>query len=226
MAKEKGPNYDPSYAKYFDHTKLAPDATAQTISDFCSQALEYGFAAVCVNPCRVKLAAGLLRGSGVHTATVVGFPLGANTTAIKAAETAEAVENGADEVDMVINIGALKDGNWDYVRQDIQAVVDAAGSAAVKVIIETHALTDPEKVRVCKLAEQCGAKFVKTCSGFYGSGGATVEDVALMRASVDPGVQVKASTGVHSRADADRLIAAGATRFGTSYGPKIVDGEV
>jgi hypothetical protein len=125
MAKEKGPNYDPSYAKYFDHTKLAPDATAQTISDFCSQALEYGFAAVCVNPCRVKLAAGLLRGSGVHTATVVGFPLGANTTAIKAAETAEAVENGADEVDMVINIGALKDGNWDYVRQDIQAVVDA-----------------------------------------------------------------------------------------------------
>lgn len=222
----KGPNYDPSYAKYFDHTRLYADTTTQTIREFCATALEYGFAAVCVNPCHVKLVAQLLKGSGIHTATVVGFPLGANTTTIKAAETREAVENGADEIDMVINIGAVKDDNWEYVEKDIQAVIDAAGAAAVKVIIETHALTDEEKVRVCQLAEKCGAKFIKTCSGFFGTGGATVEDVALMRRSVSDNVLVKASTGIHSRADVDRFLAAGAVRFGTSYGPKIVDGEV
>lgn len=221
----KGPNCKPEYAKYFDHTKLYPDATTETIRSFCAQALEYGFAAVCVNPCHVKMAAELLKGSDVHTATVVGFPLGANTTAMKALETQEAVENGAQEVDMVINIGAVKDGNWDYVEKDISAVIKAAGGAAVKVIIETHALTDPEKVRVCRLAEKCGAKFVKTCSGFYGTGGATAEDVALMRKSVSEQVQVKASTGIRTREDADKLIAAGAVRFGSSAGPKIVDGE-
>lgn len=220
------PNFDPSYAKYFDHTRLYADTTTQTIREFCATALEYHFAAVCVNPCHVKLVSTLLKDSGIHTATVVGFPLGANTTTIKAAETHEAVENGADEIDMVINIGALKDGNWEYVEKDIQAVVDAAGTAAVKVIIETHALTDDEKIRVCQVSEKCGAKFVKTCSGFYGTGGATLEDVALMRRSVSEKVQVKASTGIHSRADVDRFLAAGAVRFGTSYGPKIVDGEV
>ena len=222
----KGPNYRPEYAKYFDHTKLYPDATVDVIRTFCEQALEYQFAAVCVNPCHVKLVSSLLKGSSVKTATVVGFPLGANTTTIKALETKEAVENGAQEIDMVINIGALKDGNWEYVEKDIQAVVDAAGEkAAVKVIIETHALTDPEKVRVCQLSEKCGAKFVKTCSGFYGTGGATVEDVALMRRSVSDKVQVKASTGIRTREDADKLIAAGAVRFGSSAGPKIVDGD-
>ena len=223
--KEKGPNYRPEYAKYFDHTKLYADATTETIRTFCQQALEYHFAAVCVNPCHVKMVAELLKGSGVHTATVVGFPLGANTTNMKALETKEAVENGADEIDMVINIGAVKDGNWDYVEKDMQAVIDAAAPAAVKVIIETHALTDEEKVHACQLAEKCGAKFVKTCSGFFGTGGATVEDVALMRRSVSDKVQVKASTGIRTREDVDKLLAAGAVRFGSSAGPKVVDGD-
>lgn len=215
----------PEYAKYFDHTKLYADATTETIRTFARQGLEYGFAAVCVNPCHVKLVSEMLKGSGVHTATVIGFPLGANTTRIKALETEEAVANGADEVDMVINIGKAKDGDWDYVEKDIQAVVDAAGKAWVKVIIETHALTDEEKVRACQIAEKCGARFVKTCSGFYGTGGATVEDVALMRRSVSDQVQVKASTGIRTKEDCDRLIAAGAVRFGSSAGPKVVDGE-
>lgn len=216
----------PEYAKYFDHTKLYPDATTETIRLFAQQALEYGFPAVCVNPCHVKMVADMLKGSDIHTATVIGFPLGANTTRIKVLETQEAVENGANEIDMVINIGKLKDGDWAYVEQDIQAVVDAAGEAWVKVIIETHALTDEEKVKVCQIAEKCGAKFVKTCSGFYGTGGATVEDVALMRRSVSEKVLVKASTGIRTKEDCDRLIAAGAVRFGSSAGPKVVDGEV
>lgn len=223
--KGKGPNYRPEYAKYFDHTKLHADATTETINRFCDEALEYQFAAVCVNPCHVKMVAERLKGSRVKTATVIGFPLGANTTNIKVLETKEAVENGAQEVDMVINIGAVKDGNWDYVEKDMAAVIEAAGAADVKVIIETHALTDEEKVRVCQLAEKCGAKFVKTCSGFYGTGGATVEDVALMRKSVSDKVLVKASTGIRTREDADKLIAAGAVRFGSSAGPKVVDGE-
>ncbi|MDE6956569.1 MAG: deoxyribose-phosphate aldolase [Lachnospiraceae bacterium] len=223
--KEKGVNYKPEYAKYFDHTKLYPEATTETIKLFCEQALEYEFAAVCVNPCHVKMTASLLKGSNVKTATVVGFPLGANTTNMKAAETKEAVENGAQEIDMVINIGAVKDDNWDYVEKDITAIIEAAGNADVKVIIETHALTDEEKVKVCKLAEKCGAKFVKTCSGFYGTGGATVEDVALMRKSVSENVLVKASTGIRTREDVDKLLAAGAVRFGSSAGPKVVDGD-
>ena len=172
------------------------------------------------------MVADMLKGSDIHTATVIGFPLGANTTRIKVLETQEAVENGANEIDMVINIGKLKDGDWAYVEQDIQAVVDAAGEAWVKVIIETHALTDEEKVKVCQIAEKCGAKFVKTCSGFYGTGGATVEDVALMRRSVSEKVLVKASTGIRTKEACDRLIAAGAVRCGSSAGPKVVDGEV
>ena len=223
--KEGTSNYRPEYAKYFDHTKLHADATTETIRMFCEQALKYHFAAVCVNPCHVKLVSELLKGSGVHTATVVGFPLGANTTNIKALETKEAVANGADEIDMVINIGAVKDNNWDYVEKDMKAVIDMAAPAAVKVIIETHALTDEEKVRVCQLAEKSGAKFVKTCSGFFGTGGATVEDVSLMRKSVSEKVQVKASTGIRTREDVDKLLAAGAVRFGSSAGPKVVEGD-
>jgi deoxyribose-phosphate aldolase len=223
---EKGPNYKPEYAQYFDHTKLHADAPAELIRSFCDQALEYGFAAVIVNPCHVKMAADKLKGSKVHTGTVIGFPLGANTTNIKVLETKEAVENGAQEVDMVINIGAVKDKNWDYVEKDIQSVVDAAGDkAAVKVIIETHALTDDEKVRVSKIAEKCGAKFIKTCSGFYGTGGATVEDVALIRKTVGPNVLVKASTGIRTRGDVDKFLAAGAVRFGSSAGPVVVTGN-
>ncbi|HCC34225.1 MAG TPA: deoxyribose-phosphate aldolase [Ruminococcaceae bacterium] len=222
---EKGPNYKPEYAKYFDHTKLYPEATTETIREFCAQAREYGFAAVCVQPCHVKMVAELLKGSEVNTATVVGFPLGGNTTNSKVFETKEAVENGANEIDMVLNIGSVKDANWDYVEKDIQAVVDAASSAAVKVIIEARALTDDEKVKACQISEKCGAKFVKTCSGFYGTVGATVEDVALMRKSVSDKVQVKASMGIRTREDADKLIAAGAVRFGSSGGPKVVDGD-
>ncbi len=223
---KKGPDYKPEYAKYFDHTKLYADATTQTIRDFCGQAKEYGFAAVCVQPCHIKMVAELLQGSGVHPCTVVGFPLGGNTTAMKAAETREAVENGAAEIDMVVNIGAVKDKNYDYVEKDILAVVEACGDKAIlKVIIETHALTDEEKVRVCQIAEKCGARYVKTCSGFFGTGGATVEDVALMRKAVGPNVGVKASTGIRTREDADKLIAAGAVRFGSSAGPAIVEGN-
>jgi deoxyribose-phosphate aldolase len=167
-----------------------------------------------------------LKGSKVHTGTVIGFPLGANTTNIKVLETKEAVENGAQEVDMVINIGAVKDKNWDYVEKDIQSAVDATGGkAAVKVIIETHALMDDEKVRVSKIAEKCGAKFIKTCSGFYGTGGATVEDVALIRKTVGPNVLVKASTGIRTREDVDKFIVAGAVRFGSSAGPVVVNGN-
>ena len=218
--------YKPEYAQYFDHTNLHPEATREDIVRFCEQAKHYGFPAVCVNPYRLKMVSELLEGSGVHPCTVVGFPLGANTTAMKVYETREAVENGAQEVDMVINIGAMKDKDYDFVEQDIKAVVEAASpKAAVKVIIETHALTDKEKVLACQMAERCGAKFVKTCSGFYGTGGATAEDVALMRKTVGPNVLVKASTGIRTREDADRLIAAGAVRFGSSAGPKVVEGK-
>ncbi len=217
-------NFDASYAKYFDHTNLHPEATTEDIQRFCDQAKQYGFAAVCVNPYRVKMVAENLKGTNVNTCTVVGFPLGANSTASKVFETKEAVENGAQEVDMVINIGAMKDKNYAYVEEDIQAVVDAAKPAAVKVIIETHALTDEEIVLACQMAERCGAKFVKTCSGFFGTAGATVEHVALMRKTVGEGVQVKASTGIRTRAQADALIAAGAVRFGSSAGPVVVEG--
>ena len=216
----------PEYAKYFDHTNLHPDATTEDIKRFCKEARMYKFASVCVNSCHVQMAAGLLAGSGVHTCTVVGFPLGANTTATKVFEAKEAVDNGADEIDMVINIGAVKDKNYDYVRQDIQAVVDAVkDKAAVKVIIETHALTQEEKIKVLKISEECGARFVKTCSGHFGTQGATVEDVALMRQTVGEEVLVKASTGIRTKEDCDKLIAAGAVRFGSSSGPAVVRGE-
>jgi deoxyribose-phosphate aldolase len=210
------------YAKYIDHTVLKPETVRETVARFCDEARRYRFAAVCVNPCWIAFAREQLQGSGVKVATVIGFPLGASTPATKAFEAREAVALGADEVDMVINIGALKDRDDDLVAQDIAGVVLAAGKAPVKVIIETSALTEEEKGRACRIAAQAGASFVKTSTGF-GKGGATPEDVALMKRVVGPGVQVKASTGVKTREDADRLIAAGATRLGTSSGPAIVD---
>ncbi len=210
------------YARYMDHTVLKPETVRETVARFCDEARRYRFAAVCVNPCWIAFARERLQGSGVKVATVIGFPLGANTPATKAFEAREAVALGADELDMVINIGALKDRDDDLVARDIAGVVDAGGGAPVKVIIETSALTDEEKERACRIAARAGAAFVKTSTGF-GKGGATPEDVALMKRVVGPGVQVKASTGVKTREDADRLIAAGATRLGTSSGPAIVD---
>lgn len=212
-------------AKTVDHTVLKPDTTTKTIEKFCKEAAEWGFASVCVNPTHVKLAANLLKGTEVKVCTVIGFPLGANTPFVKAAETRDAIANGAQEVDMVINIGALKDGNYDLVSNDIKAVVDAAGGKAlVKVIIETCLLTDQEKMKVCLLAKSAGANFVKTSTGMS-TGGATVEDIALMRKTVGPEMGVKASTGVNDREIALNLIRAGATRLGTSKGILIQTGR-
>lgn len=218
------PQENREYGKYVDHTVLKPETTRETIKKFCDEAKQYGFASVCVNPTHVTYAKELLKGSSVKVCTVIGFPLGANTPFVKAAETRDAIANGAQEVDMVINIGALKDGDYELVSRDIKAVVDAAkGQALVKVIIETSALTDQEKIKACLLAKNAGADFVKTSTGF-GTGGATVEDIELMKKTVGPNIQVKASTGVRSREDADKLIAVGATRLGTSAGIAIVTG--
>jgi len=189
-----------------------------------SEAREYDFASVCVNPTWVKHAKTGLEGSDVKVCTVVGFPLGATTSAVKAFETKEAVQNGADEIDMVINVGALKSGNLDLVESDIRAVVEAANGTLVKVILETCLLTDEEKVKACQLAQKAGADFVKTSTGFS-TGGATVEDVALMRKTVGPDMGVKASGGARSYEDALAFIEAGATRIGTSAGVAIMKGE-
>ena len=209
-------------AALIDHTLLKPTAAPAQIEALCQEAMEYGFASVCVNPSHVKLAAQQLRQSAVKTCTVIGFPLGATTSAAKIFETKEAVELGAEEVDMVINIGALKAGNDALVERDIVGVVKAAhqGGAICKVIIETCFLSDEEKVRACNLAQKAGAEFVKTSTGF-GGGGATVADVALMRQTVGPEMGVKASGGVRNFADAKAMVAAGATRLGVSAGVKI-----
>ena len=209
-------------AGLIDHTLLKPTAIPAQIEALCQEAMEYGFASVCVNPSHVKLAAQQLRQSAVKTCTVIGFPLGATTSAAKIFETKEAVELGAEEVDMVINIGALKAGNDALVERDIVGVVKAAhqGGAICKVIIETCFLSDEEKVRACNLAQKAGAEFVKTSTGF-GGGGATVADVALMRQTVGPKMGVKASGGVRNFADAKAMVAAGATRLGVSAGVKI-----
>jgi deoxyribose-phosphate aldolase len=204
---------------------LKADTAKSTVQRFCDEARHYGFASVCVNPTHVRFVAEQLRDSGVQTCCVIGFPLGATTPAVKAFETMEAVANGATEIDMVINIGALKDKDYNLVRNDIQAVVDAAHPRArVKVIIETCLLTDDEKVVACQLAQQTGAEFVKTSTGF-GAGGATVEDVRLMKATVGDAMQVKASTGINDRQIFEAMVAAGATRMGTSKGIRIVEGE-
>ncbi|RDI44015.1 deoxyribose-phosphate aldolase [Falsibacillus pallidus] len=211
-------------AKMIDHTLLKPEATNAQIEVLCSEAKEYGFASVCVNPTWVAKAYEMLKDTDVLVCTVIGFPLGASTPETKAFETKNAIENGAKEVDMVINIGALKDGNNDLVEKDIRAVVEAAkGKALTKVIIETCLLTDEEKVRACELSVKAGADYVKTSTGFS-TGGSTPEDVALMRKTVGPDVGVKASGGVRSAEDADKVIKAGATRIGASSGVKIVQG--
>ena len=210
-------------AKYIDNTLLKPAATTDQIRALCEESIEYGFASVCVNPVHVALAASLLKDSDVNVCTVIGFPLGANTSEVKAFEARTAAEQGADELDMVINIGALKAGDDETVRKDIEAVVKAGGGKLVKVIIETFLLTDEEKVRACKLAVAAGADFVKTCTGFSG-GAANVHDIALMRATVGPQIGVKASGGVHTREEALALIEAGATRIGASAGKAIVNG--
>ncbi len=210
-------------AKYIDHTLLKPEATPTEIERLCKEAREYGFAAVCVNPPFVRLCADLLRGTDVKVAVVVGFPLGAHTTATKVFETEQSIVDGASEIDMVINIGALKAKRDDYVRDDIRNVVQAAHRlyAIVKVIIEAALLTDEEKVRASRLAKEAGADFVKTSTGF-GPGGATVHDVELMRQTVGPEMGVKAAGGVKTLQDAEKMIAAGATRIGASAGVKIV----
>ncbi|WP_427051504.1 deoxyribose-phosphate aldolase [Paenibacillus sp. TC-CSREp1] len=206
-----------------DHTLLRADATRNEITKLTEEAKQYQFASVCVNPGWVSYAAEQLQGTGVDICTVIGFPLGASTTETKAFETKDAIAKGATEVDMVINISALKDGNDNYVEQDIRAVVEAAAGTLVKVIIETSLLTDDEKVRACQAAVRAGADFVKTSTGFS-TGGATPEDVALMRRTVGPDVGVKASGGVRSLEDMQKMIEAGATRIGASSGVKIMQG--
>lgn len=213
-------------ARYIDHTLLKPEANADDIDTLCDEAREYKFASVCINPTWVKRAADHLRGSGVVTCTVIGFPLGASTTAIKAMEARRALREGAREVDMVLNVGALKSGNYDQVREDIAQVAEAAHEVGglCKVILETALLTDEEKVIASALAKEAKADFVKTSTGF-GSGGATVYDVALMRETVGPDMGVKASGGVRTLEDVEDMIAAGASRIGASAGVQIVSGD-
>ncbi|MFF5993740.1 deoxyribose-phosphate aldolase [Lysinibacillus sp. KU-BSD001] len=212
-----------NYAAMIDHTLLKADATRDQIEKLCAEAKKYVFASVCVNPTWVKYSAELLAGTDVKVCTVIGFPLGASTPATKAFETKDAIANGADEIDMVINIGALKNGEYDAVRDDIQAVVDAANGTLVKVIIETCLLTDEEKVKACELSVEAGADFVKTSTGFS-TGGATAEDIALMRKTVGPDLGVKASGGVRNLEDMKTMIDNGATRIGASSGVAIMEG--
>ncbi|MEI4832204.1 deoxyribose-phosphate aldolase [Bacillus sp. FJAT-53711] len=209
-------------AKLIDHTVLKPDTTKADVIKVLEEAKKYNFASVCINPTWVKLAAEELAGHDVDVCTVIGFPLGANTTETKVFETKDVIAKGATEVDMVINVGALKDGDNEFVKNDIREVVQAAkGKALVKVIIETCLLTDEEKVRACELSVKAGADFVKTSTGFS-TGGATAEDIALMRKTVGANVGVKASGGVRTREDAEKMIEAGASRIGASASVAIV----
>lgn len=212
-------------ASLIDHTILKADTTLEQVKKICNEAKEYKFKSVCVNSCYTKVVADELKGSDVLVCTVVGFPLGAMDSKAKAFETARAIELGANEIDTVINVGALKDKNYDLVLQDIKDVVDTAkGKALVKVIIETCLLTDEEKVKACELAVEAGADFVKTSTGFS-TGGATAEDVALMRKVVGPHIGVKASGGVRTTEDANKMIEAGASRIGASASIAIVKGD-
>lgn len=209
--------------RYIDHTLLSQDATKDRIIKLCNEAREYKFASVCVNSCWVKLCRELLKGSGVEVCTVVGFPLGAMVTKAKAYEAECAVSDGADEVDMVINIGDLKDGDYKAVEDDIRAVKKACGDKLLKVIIECCLLSDEEKVKACELSEAAGADYVKTSTGFS-KGGATPEDVALMRRTVGERIGVKAAGGIRDRATAEKMIENGASRLGCSAGIAIVKG--
>ncbi|PTK56107.1 deoxyribose-phosphate aldolase [Staphylococcus haemolyticus] len=212
-----------NYAKFIDHTLLKPESTRQQIDQIIDEAKEYNFKSICVNPTHVKYAAERLNDSDVLVCTVIGFPLGANTTATKIFETEDAIKNGASEIDMVINIGALKDGRFEDVQKDIEGVVGAGNGKTVKVIIETVLLSDEEKVKASELAKAAGADFVKTSTGFAG-GGATPEDVKLMKDTVGDELEVKASGGVRSLEDFNKMIDAGATRIGASAGVQIIQG--
>ena len=212
-----------NYAKFIDHTLLKPESTRQEIDQIIDEAKEYNFKSICVNPTHVKYAAERLNDSDVLVCTVIGFPLGATTTATKIFETEDAIKNGATELDMVINIGALKDGRFEDVQKDIEGVVGAANGKTVKVIIETVLLSDEEKVKASELAKAAGADFVKTSTGFAG-GGATPEDVKLMKDTVGDELEVKASGGVRSLEDFNKMIDAGATRIGASAGVQIIQG--
>ena len=209
--------------KYIDHTNLKPFATRADIEKLCADAKAWDFASVCVNPCNVKFAKELLAGTDVEICTVIGFPLGQNTTAIKVAETEAAYADGCEEFDMVINVGRLKDGENDYVRDEIAAIVKAAKGKTVKVIIETGLLTDEEKATATRLSCEAGAHYVKTCSG-VSQGVATVADITLMKANLSGDVKLKASSGIRTYEDAKALIEAGAERLGTSAGIAIVTG--
>ncbi|VTS31215.1 deoxyribose-phosphate aldolase [Streptococcus dysgalactiae] len=211
--------------KYIDHTLLKADSVQSQFDQLIDEAKTYDFASVCVNPCWVAYAAEALKDSDVKVCTVVGFPLGATTSATKAFETKDAIANGTDEIDMVINIGLLKQGDDQAVEDDMRAVVEASGDKLVKVIIEACLLTDEEKVRACQLAVKAGVDFVKTSTGFS-TGGATISDVKLMRQTVGPDIGVKAAGGARSLEDAMAFIEAGATRIGTSAGVTIMKGEV
>ena len=209
-------------AAAIDHTLLKADATEAQVRALCREAQQYGFAAVCVNPCHIPIVARTLQGApGVKACSVVGFPLGANRSPVKTAETRQAVADGAQEIDMVMAVGALKEGRLDVVEEDIRGVVEAAGKALVKVIIETCCLTDAEKTAACQSAVRAGARFVKTSTGF-GSGGATAADVRLMRSVVDKEIGVKASGGIRTLEQAMQMLEAGATRLGTSSGVAII----
>ena len=214
-------------AQMIDHTLLKPQATTDQIRQLCNEAVQYHFWSVCVNSGYVPLAAECLKDTGVRVCTVVGFPLGSASSAAKAFEARKAIEDGADEVDMVINVGRIKSGDWDFVKSDIESVVEAARcarhDALVKVIIEACLLSDDEKVRACHTAQEAGADFVKTSTGFS-TGGATVHDVTLMRRTVGSEMGVKASGGIHTAEEALALVKAGASRIGASAGIQILEG--
>ena len=209
------------YNRLIDHTLLASDAVESQIKKICDEAKEYHFASVCVNPCWVSFCAKELKGTDTKVCTVIGFPLGATTTKSKEEELKQAILDGAEELDMVINIGKLKDHQDDYVENEIRSLKKLCGNLVLKVIIETCLLTDEEKVRVCLLAKKAGADFVKTSTGFS-KWGAKVEDVALMRKTVGPDMGVKASGGVRNKEEMEAMVKAGATRIGTSHGVELV----
>ena len=213
-----------NYNKMIDHTVLKADTTLETVKKILDEAIEYGFASVCINPCHVKYAAQYLKDSDVKVCTVIGFPLGATTSATKAFETKEAIANGADEIDMVMNIGAMKDHRDDDVLQDIKAVVEAAAGKIVKVILETCLLSQEEIVRACQICQEAGADFVKTSTGFS-TRGATIDDVKIMKATVGDTMKVKAAGGVRTYEDMVRIVEAGADRIGTSSGCSLVQGK-
>lgn len=210
-----------NYNKMIDHTVLKADTPLETVKRICDEAMEYGFASVCINPCHVAYCADYLKDSDVNVCTVIGFPLGANTSAVKAFETKDAIANGADEIDMVMNIGALKDKNYDLVRDDVKAVVEAANGTLVKVILETCLLTEDEIKKACELYVEAKADYVKTSTGFS-TRGATIEDVRIMKEAVHGKAKVKAAGGVRTPEDMVKIVAAGADRIGTSAGCSLV----